>query len=55
MNKSNPPKIQALKRSTEVLSHFSCGACGKWWTVGDAPKKKKHWYCPWCGFEVKLQ
>jgi hypothetical protein len=24
-------------------------ACGKWWSVGDAPIKKTAWFCPWCG------
>lgn len=37
------------KFTTEKLTHFSCPSCKKWWTVGDAPKKKKEWHCPWCG------
>lgn len=35
--------------SLELLVHFNCGACGKWWSVGDAPPDKTLWYCPWCG------
>lgn len=38
-----------MKRSTEILSHFQCKACDKWWSVGDAPADKKTWFCPWCG------
>lgn len=44
-------------KKIEILHHFSCGKCGKWWTVGDASKMKKKWFCPWCGnrneFRVK--
>ncbi|MBU6427170.1 hypothetical protein KGQ27_02925 [Patescibacteria group bacterium] len=38
-----------IKIAEEILSHFCCGFCGKWWTIGDAPKKRKMWFCPWCG------
>jgi len=38
------------KISVERLSHFQCGVCNKWWSVGDAPKRNK-WFCPWCGKE----
>jgi len=33
----------------EQLHHFTCAVCGKWWTIGDAPKEKTDWHCPWCG------
>lgn len=36
-------------RSLEVLSHFWCRHCEKWWSIGDAPLEKKDWFCPWCG------
>lgn len=36
------------KKSTELLTHFNCYYCKKWWSVGDAPKNKKIWYCAWC-------
>jgi len=39
------------RRSEEKLSHFSCGECRKWWSIGDAPKGKRKWFCPWCGRE----
>jgi DNA-directed RNA polymerase subunit RPC12/RpoP len=35
--------------SVEILTHYQCGKCIKWWSIGDAPKDKKEWYCPWCG------
>jgi rRNA maturation endonuclease Nob1 len=37
------------KISREILYHFRCEACQKWWSIGDAPAGKKSWYCPWCG------
>jgi hypothetical protein len=37
------------KRAVEQLNHFQCWKCRKWWAIGDAPKKKKDWFCPWCG------
>ncbi len=33
----------------EKLSHFLCAKCKKWWSIGDAPNRKK-WCCPWCGY-----
>lgn len=39
------------KRSEEKLSHFSCGSCEKWWTIGDAPIDHDGWFCPWCGIK----
>ena len=35
-------------QSVEILNHFRCGSCNKWWSVADAPIKKE-WFCPWCG------
>lgn len=40
--------------SVELLVHFNCGACGKWWSVGDAPVEKTNWFCPWCGHEQQI-
>lgn len=34
--------------STEILFHFSCDRCGKWWSVGDWNPQPKM-YCPHCG------
>ena len=36
-------------RSIERLSHFRCGHCNKWFSVGDAPTDRTEWFCPWCG------
>jgi hypothetical protein len=37
------------KRAVEKWNHFQCWRCKKWWAIGDAPKGKKIWFCPWCG------
>lgn len=37
--------------SKEMLYHFQCDDCKKWWTIGDAPEDKCDWFCPWCGHE----
>jgi predicted RNA-binding Zn-ribbon protein involved in translation (DUF1610 family) len=44
-NKSKPV------RSIEYFHHFRCGHCNGWWGIGDAPMKRKKWFCPWCGKE----
>jgi hypothetical protein len=41
--------LKKHQRELERLTHFRCGRCDKWWSIGDAPKTKKIWYCPWCG------
>ncbi|MCL4868859.1 MAG: hypothetical protein KJ063_07830 [Anaerolineae bacterium] len=40
--------------SEERLVHFRCGGCGRWWTIGDAPPKRRNWFCPWCGQEQTM-
>lgn len=35
----------------EFIRHFTCGACGKWFAIGDAPEDRNEWSCPWCGKE----
>ena len=35
----------------EFIRHFTCGMCGKWFAIGDAPKDRNTWSCPWCGIE----
>jgi predicted RNA-binding Zn-ribbon protein involved in translation (DUF1610 family) len=42
-------KITIGKKLEEKLSHFVCGSCRKWWTIGDAAIRKTKWFCPWCG------
>lgn len=42
--------------SKEVLYHFSCGECKKWWTVGDwqgAENDRMH--CPHCGTQQTVE
>lgn len=38
-------------RSIEMFHHFRCPHCNGWWGIGDAPMKRKKWFCPWCGKE----
>ena len=33
----------------EFIRHFTCGKCGMWFAIGDAPEDRDDWYCPWCG------
>ncbi len=35
--------------SEERLSHYHCPLCGRWFSIGDAPKVRAVWTCPWCG------
>lgn len=39
--------------STEILYHFNCEECSKWWSISDSTKKVIHgssWNCPYCGY-----
>ncbi len=49
------PKMIPGQRSIEQLSHFWCIECKKWWSIGDAPKTKKDWFCPWCGLKQVIK
>jgi hypothetical protein len=40
--------ISMIKFSVEILFHFQCGICEKWWTVGDWIKSN-YLNCPHCG------
>lgn len=44
-----------ISYSVEHLYHFNCGVCKKWWSIGDAEKQKKEWFCPWCGVLQSVQ
>jgi rubrerythrin len=47
---SKGPKMPAS--SLEVLSHFQCGKCAGWWSIGDAVlEDRSDWFCPWCGIK----
>lgn len=48
-------KLSPGERSIEQLSHFWCLHCKKWWSIGDAPRAKKEWFCPWCGVPHKYK
>jgi len=39
------------RHSSQQISHFQCGKCSKWWSIGDAPTDRQKWYCPWCSQE----
>ncbi|MDP2629423.1 MAG: hypothetical protein Q8P45_01815 [Candidatus Harrisonbacteria bacterium] len=41
--------MKKTSRKIEEIHHFHCVLCKKWWSVSQAPKQKKVWYCPWCG------
>jgi hypothetical protein len=47
-------KLPSVRVSLEMLFHFRCTACHHWWSIGDAPKRKKYWFCPWCGTKQSL-
>lgn len=44
--------IAKISHSLERLSHFRCGLCKGWWSVGDwhiRANGRTHMYCTWCG------
>jgi len=57
---TNPKTIKGTL-SVEHLHHFRCGACDKWWSIGDPSiaesssksnaqnATQREWFCPWCG------
>lgn len=43
--------------SLEKLSHFLCGRCSGWWSIGDwqvRAKGRTNLYCPWCGVKQEV-
>lgn len=38
--------------SIEMLTHCQCHKCKGWWSIGDMPKDKLIWWCPWCGLKI---
>ena len=40
--------------SREVLYHLSCGACRKWWSIGDW-QQSSQMFCPYCGEYLEVQ
>lgn len=45
---------EKASKSIEKLVYFRCNNCNKWWTIGDAPIKRKKWWCPWCGKIISI-
>lgn len=44
-----------IKYSIEILYHFNCTLCKKWWSIGDFNlKKNEHLTCPYCGCNQEL-
>lgn len=38
----------------EILYHFKCYRCTKWWSIGDY-KIQEYITCPHCGFKAELE
>ena len=44
------------KFSKEILYHFNCGKCNKWWSISDHHLLSKNIItCPHCGHEGKIK
>lgn len=43
------------KYTVEQLVHYQCEICNKWWSIGDAPIKRKEWFCPWCSHKQTVE
>ena len=39
----------------EFLYHFSCGHCGKWWSIGDWRRSGEFLACPQCGTLAEVE
>lgn len=41
--------------SCELLWHYRCGACERWWSIADGPGPGD-WplFCPLCGHEAEV-
>ena len=40
-----------MKFSKEIIYHFTCEACSRWWSIAlesDLKQKEVSWTCPWC-------
>ena len=35
--------------TVEVLRHYNCGSCSKWWSIGDHQAPGAVLHCPHCG------
>jgi len=44
------------KVSKEILHHFNCGKCNKWWSIADYHLfSKDEIICPYCGHKDKVK
>jgi|TARA_R110002020_G_scaffold462594_1_gene682193 DNA-directed RNA polymerase subunit RPC12/RpoP len=48
------------KFSKEILYHFNCGKCSKWWSISDYhlfsnDKLKNKITCPYCGHKEEVK
>ena len=43
--------VMTIKYSLELIYHFSCGSCNKWWSIADLSSNGeiKTMFCPHCG------
>jgi transcription elongation factor Elf1 len=59
-------KLVKHKYSKEILYHFNCGKCNKWWSIADyhllskdVPKNNKKvpnlLTCPYCGHKEEVK
>ena len=56
IKKTVKKKLNESVMSVEVISHFRCGKCNGWWSIGDAVlEEKTEWFCPWCGVKNKFE
>ena len=40
-----------MKYSKEIIYHFTCESCSRWWSIAlenDLKQKEVSWTCPWC-------
>ena len=44
-----------ISRSIEMLSHFRCEECKKWFSIGDAENDIADLFCPRCGINQKVE
>ncbi len=45
-----------MKASLEILAHFNCESCSKWWSIGDnVPRLGGVLHCPHCGFKNTVE
>ena len=40
-----------MEYSKEIIYHFTCESCERWWSIAlesDLKQKEVSWTCPWC-------